>query len=512
MMPAWRGRAERLGWPRTMPPLPRLFACTALALLLASCFGKGDRPLQIVAIGDPGSLFSADARMPYAARMLRAATVEGLVAFDEEGNVVPALADRWIVTDDGLSYIFRLRDGKWGDSTSISADTALAALNQAIAAQRGQPLGANLSVIAETKTMAARVIEIRLHQPMPDFLQLLAQPELGLVHARRGAGPMTSKRVSDPDLKLDGVLLNPIAPEDRGLPPEQGWREHTRKLRFSAANAGPAMELFARGDIDVVLGGSFADYPRIFESGISRSSINMDPVQGLFGLMVVEDQGFLSLPENREALAMAIDREAMNTMINLGGWVSTTRIVNPGLDGDNGSIQERWLGRTIEDRRVLARSRVERWQQGGRTIAPLRIAMPAGPGNELLFERVAEDLKAIGLEARRVSVNAEAELRLVDVVARFPAPAWFLDQLACAPSVKICNLTADQFVDKALTEPDPVKRADLYASAEAQLTITNSFIPFGQPVRWSLTGSRIVGFASNRWAIHPLMPMAIIPR
>lgn len=495
-----------------MPPLPRLFACTALALLLTGCFGQGDRPLQVVAIGDQGSLFSADARMPYAARLLRAATVEGLVAFDEKGNVVPALADRWIVTDDGLSYIFRLRDGEWGNGTAISAETALAALNQAIAAQRGLPLGANLSVIAEVKAMAGRVIEVRLHQPMPDFLQLLAQPELGLVHARRGAGPMTSKRVSDPELKLDGVLLNPIAPEDRGLPPEQGWREHTRKLRFSAANAGLAMQLFAQGDVDLVLGGSFADYPRIYSIGISRSSVSMDPVQGLFGLSVVRDEGFLSLPENREALAMAVDREALSAMINLGGWVATTRIVNPGLDGDNGSIQERWLGRTIEDRRVMARSRVERWQQGGRKIAPLRIAMPAGPGNDLLFERVAQDLQAIGLAARKVSVNAEAELKLVDVVAQFPAPAWFLDHLACAPSVRICNLTADQFVDKALIEPDPVKRADLFASAEAQLTITNSFIPFGQPVRWSLIGSRRPGFAPNRWSIHPLMPLAIIPR
>ena len=107
---------------------------------------------------------------------------------------------------------------------------------------------------------------------------------------------------------------------------------------------------------------------------------------------------------------------------------------------------------------------------------------------------------------------ADADLRLVDVVARYPAAAWFLDQLACSAANKVCNPTSDLLVERALNEPDAVKRADLYASAEAQLTITNSYIPFGVPVRWSLISARTSGFAPNRWAIHPLMPMAILPR
>ena len=495
-----------------MPHFARTIALALLVTPLAGCFGNGDRPIQIVSIGDPQSLFSADARMPYAARLLRGATIEGLVGFDEDGNVVPALADRWIVTDDGLSYIFRLRDGKWGDKSDISAESAQAALQQAIAAQRGQALGANLAVIDEVRAMAGRVIEIRLQQPMPDFLQLLAQPELGLVRARRGAGPMTAKRASDPELKLSGVMLAPIAPEDRGLPPEEGWLDHTRKLRFSASGAEAALKLFAQGDIDLVLGGTFADFPRIASSGVARGAIRMDPVQGLFGLAVVHADGLLSLAENREAIAMAIDRDALASLINLGGWVATNRVVNPGLDGDNGSIAERWIGRTIEERRALATSRIGRWRAAGRPVAPLKVAMPGGPGNDLLFERIAEDLKAIGLESRRVGAAADADLRLVDVVARYPAAAWFLDQLACSAANKVCNPTADLLVERALNEPDAVKRADLYASAEAQLTITNSYIPFGVPVRWSLISASTNGFAPNRWAIHPLMPMAILPR
>lgn len=495
--------------------MPRFAHFAALALLvtpLAGCLGTRDRPLQVAAIGDPRSPFSSEPRMPYAAQLLRAATVEGLVGFDEKGNAVPALADRWIVTDDGLSYIFRLRDGKWADGSTITADTALTALQQAIGAQRGQPLGANLAVIEEVKAMAGRVIEIRLRQPMPDFLQLLAQPELGLVHGRRGAGPMLSKQASDPDLQLSGVLLSPIAPEDRGLPPEEGWKEHTRRLRFSAGAAETLLDLFAKGEIDVVLGGTFADYPRIDTLGISRGAVRMDPVQGLFGLAVVNPEGVLQLPENREAIAMAIDRDALAAMINLGGWTTTTRIVNPGLDGDGGAIGERWPGRTIAERRALAAARIARWKASARSASALRIALPGGPGSDLLFQRLASDLQAIGLQSRRVTLAADADLRLIDTVARFPAPTWFLDQLACPATNPLCNPTADELVDKALREEDPAKQADLYASAEAQLTITNSYIPFGVPVRWSLISANVTGFAANRWGIHPLMPMAVLPR
>ena len=33
---------------------------------------------------------------------------QGLVSFDASGNIVGGLAERWNVSDDGLSYIFRL--------------------------------------------------------------------------------------------------------------------------------------------------------------------------------------------------------------------------------------------------------------------------------------------------------------------------------------------------------------------------------------------------------------------
>jgi ABC-type transport system substrate-binding protein len=489
-----------------------LLSFAALPLALSGCLGGEDRPVRVLVIGDPGSTFAGGARLPQAAQTLRAAAFEGLVGFDEQGRVAPALADRWIVTDDGLSYIFRLRDGTWPGGSPITAETAQAALAQAFAQQRGQPLGADLAVIDEVRAMAGRVIEIRLKRQLPDLLQLLAQPELGLLRNGRGAGPMQSKRDSNKDLGLSGVLLRPIPPEDRGLPPEEEWADHVQPVHLSALPAAKAIELFNLGEAEVVLGGTFADYPRLGTASVSGGAIRFDQVGGLFGLAVVRGEGFLAESENREAIAMAIEREALIAAVNLNGWTATTRVVNPGLEGDRGAIAERWAGRSIEERRAVAAGRVAKWKGGKAGSAELRIALPVGPGSDILFKLLRADLKAIGLEARKVPMAATADLRLVDTVARYARPAWFFNQLSCASARALCSVSADTLFAKAQAELDPVKHADLLEDAEVQLTQANGYIPFGVPIRWSLVAGGTNGFAVNRLGVHPLMPLARLPK
>lgn len=482
-----------------------LLLTLALPLALTGCDDSAGRAVEVAVIGEGGSPFASGPRLPLAAQLLRSATTEGLVGFDERGRVIPALADRWIVTDDGLSYIFRLRDGTWPDKSPLTAETARAPLLQALAGVRGTALGADLSGIAEVRAMAARVVEIRLRQAQPDFLQLLAQPELGLQRKGRGAGPMRLIR------EKRAAVLKPIAPEDRGLPQAEDWVERSRNLRLVALGAERAIERFNTGAADVVLGGRFVDFPRLDAGGVPRGAIRLDPVAGLFGLAVVNPQGFLAEPERREALAMAIDRDALAAAMRVGGWVATTRIVNPGTGDDNGTVGERWPGQSLAERRSLAAARVAKWAEG-RNASPLRIALPSGPGSDILFQRLAEDLRTIGLAAVQVRDGAPADLRLVDTVARYARAGWFLNQLSCANTRALCSSSADRLAGLAALEADPAKRADLFAQAEAQLTIANTFIPLGVPIRWSLVSGRATGFMSNPWNTHPLMPLAVLPK
>lgn len=489
-----------------MGPLLRCLPALIVALALPGCDKAGDGPLHVALIGEMDDIKASGTRLDPAAQVIRAATVEGLVGFDEAGRVVPALADRWIVTDDGQSYIFRLRDGVWPDGSRISAQNVATALRRALASLRRTPLGLDLAQIDSIRVMTDRVIEIDLSAPVPDLLTLLAQPELGLSHQRRGGGPLAVR----PD--EDGAIFSIIPPERRGLPAQKNLAARLRTLDVRLVPAARAVGLFNEGTVDVLLGGRIDTLPLAGTVGFSRGNVQLDPVIGLFGLSVESGAGFLANPANREALAMAIDRDALLGAFNVRGWLPTTRIVSPDVIDDTGTVGERWQGIAFEQRRGTAAARVARWKEAGNEPPVLSIAAPDGPGSRLVFERVRQDLRAIGLDARLVAADARADLRLVDSVARYGRATWFLNQLSCTVRRAVCSPVGDQRLEEARVAIDPRLRAAMLAEAEAEITAANVFIPIARPLRWSMVRPSVTGFAPSPWGWHPLPPMAMLPR
>ena len=489
-----------------MSRLSRLVLAIALAAAASGCGWRGDGALQVGLVGDSDAFKPQGVRLSPAGQTLRAATVEGLVGFDAEGRVVPALADRWIVTDDGQSYIFRLRDGTWPDGARIDAEDVAASLRRALAALRGSPLGLDLASIAEVRVMTDRVIEVDLQSPLPDLLTLLAQPELGLPHARHGGGPMAMQRTPQ------GAVLSLIPPAKRGLPAQEDFARRARSVIVEVAPAEKAVARFNDGYIDVLLGGRIDSLPLAGVGGLMRGNVQIDPVSGLFGLMVENAQGYLGEAANREALAMAIDRDALLSAFNVSGWSGTTRVVAPETPGDLGTIGERWAGMGIEQRRAAAAERVARWKAAGNPLPVLRIAIGGGPGSQIVFDRLSADFGNIGLQVQRVGETAPADLRLIDSVARYGRATWFLNQLACAARRPVCSPAGDARLDDARAAKDPQQRAALLAEAEAEITAVNGYIPIARPLRWSLVRSRVTGFAPNPWGWHPLPPLAMLPK
>jgi len=487
-------------------PALALIGMLALVMAVQACSRRALGPLQIALIGDRTALQAGGPRLSLAARTIRAATIEGLVAFDANGGIIPAIADRWIITDDGQSYIFRLRDGTWPGGGRITAETAAAALRKALAAVRGTALGLDLAPIEQVRVMADRVIEIDLAAPLPDLLTLLAQPELGLPFARRGAGPMGVGRSGSL------ALLSLIPPEKRGLTPQDGFNGHVRNLVIDFAQAAAAVKRFNDGDADLVLGGRIDSMPLAQATSLSRGNVQLDPVIGMFGLLVENEAGFLADPPSREALALAIDRDALISAFNVGGWSATTRVVSTGVEGDAGTVGERWVGVAMEQRRARAAERVARYKQGGKPAPVLRIAAPDGPGSRLVLDRLTTDFEAIGVVAVRVGEDRPADLRLIDATARYGRATWFLNQLACSVHKPACTMAGDALLAQARTAKDLPERARLLGDAEAKITAANAFIPIARPLRWSLARSGVSGFAPNPWGWHPLPPLAVIPR
>ncbi|GGD62925.1 ABC transporter substrate-binding protein [Erythrobacter arachoides] len=501
---------------RALASLPAV-ACLGIAALLAGCGAQSDGTVEVAVIGNEAEVFADGVRLSPGGQLARSAVDSGLVAFDAAGEVVPALAERWIVTDDGLSFIFRLREGTWPDGSEITAVTAREALESAMRDLDGTSLGRDLSAVAEVRAMAGRVIEIRLAHPEPYLLQLLAQPELALRpqgddSESGGTGPMTLAR------EENGVARYAYKPPSaRGLPFDEDWQDGVQDLDLRVTDARQAIAMFDQGAVDVVLGGTLGDLPLVETGPLSSGTLRIDSTFGLFGMLVRRDAGLLANTGVREGLAMAIDRAEVIEQFNIGGWTATTRPVSPGLPGDPGLVAERWEGQIIADRRAEAAARVAAWRRQfdpGDLTQPARLTLylDEGPGWDLLLANLAGQLRIVGVDLVRAPSRDEADMVLIDRVARFPAPRWFLGQFACPLRVGLCSETVDTMVADAVTQPDPVIRASLMAQAEAELTLANVFIPIGSPLRWSLVRGRVGGFTPNPYAFHPLPPLAEIAR
>jgi oligopeptide transport system substrate-binding protein len=486
-------------------PIAPLLMAPLLLTVVACSASQDDGVTDVAIIGTEQGLFTGGLRLPFEGQHLRAATRQGLVALDEQGQVVPAIAERWIVTDDGESYIFRIREFDFPDGSRLTAQAVRDSLERTLAGLEGTTMGLDLAKIRDVRAMTGRVVEIRLHSPMPDLLQLLAQPEMGLALGEAEVGPMRFER--------DGAAADLIAlrPEQRGLPQQPDWDETVHPVRVYAVDAREATDGFSAGRYDLVLNGRLVDLPLADIGALARGTIRFDAAKGLFGLDVRRATGFLSAPTNREALSMALDRAALIEPFNIGGWIPTTRVVAPGLPNDDGSVPERWLALSIAERRAEAARRVATWEAQNDAEVALRLALPEGPGADILFAELAEQYGAIGVALERVGMGDRSDLALRDRVARYAGARWFLNQFNCAVSRALCSPDVDFLVELAVESRDPVEQLSYLAEAETAFAAFNGYIPIGAPIRWSLARAEVVGFSENPWNFHPLFPLSRAP-
>jgi oligopeptide transport system substrate-binding protein len=472
----------------------------ALALLAGGCesgagLRKDDAPVVVSAIGgkaEPGDPSAGD--MATARRVLMDATAQGLVRFDAAGQIEPGLAERWIVIDDGRSYIFRLRDATWPDGAPVTAEQVVRVLRRAAAANSRNTLAPFLAVIEEIVEMTPQVIEVRLKRPRPDLLKLFAQPELALFRARGfdGSGPFVASRDGKP-----GVVLRPAAdptrPDDRTAPaPEE-------TARLFGERAAVAIARFSARQSDLVLGGTFADWPIVVQAGVASANIQIDPAAGLFGLVVVRPEGFLADADNRAAIAMAIDRVALTAAV-MPDWAPTETLLPAQFDSASPPAQPAWAPLPLDARRENARLQVAAWKRTHPEPIAVRIALPYGPGATLVWAHVAAALRNIGIQPQRVGLDdKDADLRLIDAVAPYDSARWFI-----ATACRACSDDPRTLVEAARDAPDLYNRAHRIAEADTALAADATYIPIAQPLRWSVVALRLGAWQRNTRAWHPL--------
>jgi peptide/nickel transport system substrate-binding protein len=206
----------------------------AVLALASACRDSASGPIAVSAIGNPPQLSNPNLELfdPPSA-ILAELTAQGLVRFDAAGQVEPALAQSWIVSDDGLRYTFRIARTNWTNGTPVTAEQVAARLRSAIGRASRNPLKPILGAVADVQAMTENVLEIGLKAPRPNLLQLLAQPEMAIIRGNSGTGPYRTTPRDDGSL----LLSLPKNEEDEPIDPEAGAGEII--LRGGSSEAEP---------------------------------------------------------------------------------------------------------------------------------------------------------------------------------------------------------------------------------------------------------------------------------
>ena len=114
-----------------------LACASALTISLVGCGGGGTSSektgnyVNLAKENDVISMNSTYATDGMSLEMI-AATIDGLETMDKDGNVIPALAEDYKVSKDGLTYTFKLRDAKWSNDEPVTANDFVFAWNYTI--------------------------------------------------------------------------------------------------------------------------------------------------------------------------------------------------------------------------------------------------------------------------------------------------------------------------------------------------------------------------------------------
>src|SRR3954471_22324712 len=188
-----------------------LMMLAGLAFAPSACRKQPQGVPKVVVIGAPPGIRDP-ALGPLSApdQVLLASVAQGLVSFDGSGNIVSGLAERWTVSADGLSYIFRLASANWPDGRKITAEQVARLLKHQLANRSKNSFKDNLGAVQDIVAMTDRVIEINLIAPRTDLLSYLAQPEMAVLRNGLGSGPFSAALVAgSADLKLRREIVSP---------------------------------------------------------------------------------------------------------------------------------------------------------------------------------------------------------------------------------------------------------------------------------------------------------------
>jgi ABC-type oligopeptide transport system substrate-binding subunit/class 3 adenylate cyclase len=278
-----------------------------------------------------------------------------------ERTIVPSLAERWEISDDGLRYVFHLCEGlRWSDGTPLTAhdvefgikrvlDPASPGSSVAIyfVLENGQDYYLGRNADAErigVRALDDRTVEFRLVAPAPYFMSVMNRPDGG--PQPRHAIEANGDRWTDPGLQ---VVSGPFRVAERTedalvLERQDGYTEarpgNLGRVEMERTAVGGAIEPYGRDELDMIAVRYTPRLADLMPAEVPDASLGAAAWSGY--LAFDHTNQVTSNLELRRALAHAVDREALAAACPINMITATGGIVPPALQGHTPDIAPRF--------------------------------------------------------------------------------------------------------------------------------------------------------------------------
>ena len=431
----------------------------------------------------------------------------GLVSFNPDLELVPDIASRWDISDDGLTYTFHLRpEAKFHDGKPVTAHDFKWSFERAVSPDLGSPvaetyLGDIVGVkdvldgiateISGVKVIDDHTLQVTIDKPKAYFLAKMAYHTAFVVdqaNVEAGGRNWTDNPNGTGAFKLKEYRIGERIVFERNadyyLEPA-----HLDQVVMNLAG-GQAMAMYENDEIDLTGVGLF-DLERV-----------QDPNEPLNKEYVVVPPGFsvtyigfnTNLPpfddlNFRQALNHAVDKELIATEVLAGLRVPAYGILPPGFPGYNPDLQGLKYDPELAQQ-LLETSRYSTPDSYDRII----VTVPGTGGT------IGLDLEVI-IEMWRQTLGVEVEIQQVEWAtyledlnqqkfqafaglgwsADYPDPQDFLDVLFHSQSEinhgAYSNTQLDDILEEARVEPDVPARMALYNQAEEMIVEDAAWVP-----------------------------------
>ncbi|GAA3953097.1 ABC transporter substrate-binding protein [Allohahella marinimesophila] len=529
-----------LGWTR------RLFSASALSLALGSSVGLAtlSHDTQAASARDNTVAIAIEANMarldPHASTTWNTFRVlmhifEGFVAEDltikdvEQPPIVPALAESWKISEDGLTYTFNLRKGvKFHDGTAFNAEAVKFNMDrmldkdfkyyQAVAAGLMRWMWQDLD---SYKVIDEHTFEIKLKSPNSEFLRRLAMGGSG---TPRFISPASIEKGGNDSVETNPIGTGPFKFEKRTvgeattLLANKDYWDAERLPEIERLIFRPISEVATRelalmsGEVDMISSPSPDSIDRLKAQGLK---IESSPVSTLYMMWVNMKEKPLQDVRVRQAICMALDREGMAKFHRNGYAQPAYSVLNfggPGYDPGFRDCQ-------YDPEKAKALLAEAGYPDGFKT----RMDWTMGGGGDVNTvgdaEWIQRNLSKIGIEASIESFDNGTYWDMLGSGIRegtgFMSVSWgetsffWLDQVIASDAIPPNGFNAGYYdnpkIDELLAQARSAKNEDAMVEHlhEIQQTIADdmAFIPYYTPIAIYAMRPNVSGFvlAPQHW-------------